>query len=75
VVSRNNLNCLNAEVSMGKVSPKETVLICRALLKCKAAESLMPVMGMVVCLAIVLPERIVLMTTIRAIADTRINTM
>ena len=33
------LNLINSAVSMGRVSPKETVFICSAWLKCKAAVS------------------------------------
>ena len=33
------LNLINSAVSIGRVSPNETVFICSAWLKCKAAES------------------------------------
>ena len=35
----NVLNLINSAVSIGRVSPKETVFICSAWLKCKAAVS------------------------------------
>jgi hypothetical protein len=35
----NVLNLINSAVSIGSVSPNETVFICSAWLKCKAAES------------------------------------